>query len=115
MALTGSRSCTLNFPTSSWRRDAAVRSFSVSVKDRISLSAMSVPSWATLETSFTWRTMTWLHLSGTISRSEEHTSELQSHSDLVCRLLLDKKKQIAGDQTLRRIDHRPSTVCSSKK
>src|SRR2546421_8938210 len=31
-------------------------------------------------------------------RSEEHTSELQSRSDLVCRLLLEKKKkkQIAG-------------------
>src|SRR5438034_8538190 len=27
-----------------------------------------------------------------IERSEEHTSELQSHSDLVCRLLLEKKK-----------------------
>src|SRR5438034_2422773 len=26
------------------------------------------------------------------NRSEEHTSELQSHSDLVCRLLLEKKK-----------------------
>src|SRR5438034_8747360 len=26
------------------------------------------------------------------ARSEEHTSELQSHSDLVCRLLLEKKK-----------------------
>src|SRR5260221_1711932 len=31
---------------------------------------------------------------GTYSvRSEEHTSELQSHSDLVCRLLLEKKKR----------------------
>src|SRR5438132_12617404 len=28
-------------------------------------------------------------------RSEEHTSELQSHSDLVCRLLLEKKKREA--------------------
>src|SRR5260221_2249634 len=28
------------------------------------------------------------------SRSEEHTSELQSHSDLVCRLLLEKKMKI---------------------
>src|SRR5438034_2914802 len=28
-----------------------------------------------------------------IRRSEEHTSELQSHSDLVCRLLLEKKKK----------------------
>src|SRR5947207_10604295 len=26
-----------------------------------------------------------------LTRSEEHTSELQSHSDLVCRLLLEKK------------------------
>src|SRR5438034_3957717 len=29
---------------------------------------------------------------GLVLRSEEHTSELQSHSDLVCRLLLEKKK-----------------------
>src|SRR5438034_3883950 len=28
-----------------------------------------------------------------VVRSEEHTSELQSHSDLVCRLLLEKKKK----------------------
>src|SRR5260221_5948981 len=32
-----------------------------------------------------------------LSRSEEHTSELQSHSDLVCRLLLEKKKQNIAD------------------
>src|SRR5260221_8026715 len=31
------------------------------------------------------------------SRSEEHTSELQSHSDLVCRLLLEKKKSKKTD------------------
>src|SRR5260221_9522447 len=35
-------------------------------------------------------------------RSEEHTSELQSHSDLVCRLLLEKKKK-AVDQ-IRTVD-----------
>src|SRR6476646_8175708 len=28
-----------------------------------------------------------------VPRSEEHTSELQSHSDIVCRLLLEKKKK----------------------
>src|SRR5437667_7705520 len=28
-----------------------------------------------------------------VERSEEHTSELQSHHDLVCRLLLEKKKK----------------------
>src|SRR5260221_10581329 len=31
-------------------------------------------------------------------RSEEHTSELQSHSDLVCRLLLEKKKKHNGKE-----------------
>src|SRR5260221_8664131 len=38
---------------------------------------------------------TWVRLTehnvGSARRSEEHTSELQSHSDLVCRLLLEKK------------------------
>src|SRR5438034_8493999 len=33
------------------------------------------------------------HLGWCCNRSEEHTSELQSHSDLVCRLLLEKKKK----------------------
>src|SRR5437588_1891826 len=32
-------------------------------------------------------------------RSEEHTSELQSHSDLVCRLLLEKKKKNENTNT----------------
>src|SRR5260370_31631157 len=31
------------------------------------------------------------------SRSEEHTSELQSHLNLVCRLLLEKKKKNQSD------------------
>src|SRR5438132_12619847 len=34
-----------------------------------------------------------LHRVPALPRSEEHTSELQSHSDLVCRLLLEKKKK----------------------
>src|SRR5947207_7444737 len=33
-------------------------------------------------------------------RSEEHTSELQSHSDLVCRLLLEKKNEKGGSRRL---------------
>src|SRR5260221_3379064 len=33
-------------------------------------------------------------------RSEEHTSELQSHSDLVCRLLLVKKKTTFNSSTI---------------
>src|SRR5690242_21958319 len=31
-----------------------------------------------------------------VGRSEEHTSELQSHVNLVCRLLLEKKKQLGN-------------------
>src|SRR6266536_848654 len=38
-----------------------------------------------------------------MSRSEEHTSELQSRVDLVCRLLLEKKKKIV------------ITLCDGKK
>src|SRR5260370_22573655 len=33
-----------------------------------------------------------LHKFAAVGRSEEHTSELQSHLNLVCRLLLEKKK-----------------------
>src|SRR5438034_3439439 len=36
-----------------------------------------------------------------VARSEEHTSELQSHSDLVCRLLLEKKKKKKENNKLR--------------
>src|SRR5260221_7159140 len=46
-------------------------------------------------------------------RSEEHTSELQSHSDLVCRLLLEKKKKgdAAGVSTMMAVfDARENTV-----
>src|SRR2546430_6313426 len=34
-----------------------------------------------------------------VERSEEHTSELQSQSNLVCRLLLEKKKTLTGHFT----------------
>src|SRR2546427_7024382 len=34
-----------------------------------------------------------LHITEPLGRSEEHTSELQSQSNLVCRLLLEKKKK----------------------
>src|SRR5260221_5906530 len=44
---------------------------------------------AFLEYADSWKR--WPHELGH-HRSEEHTSELQSHSDLVCRLLLEKKK-----------------------
>src|SRR5690349_23073562 len=39
---------------------------------------------------------------GLPGRSEEHTSELQSRRDLVCRLLLEKKNNIFQDRSLER-------------
>src|SRR2546430_4255146 len=47
-------------------------------------------------------------------RSEEHTSELQSQSNLVCRLLLEKKKNISVHQRLpRTLLHyaQPDPIC----
>src|SRR5438034_7237180 len=44
-----------------------------------------------------------LLLRGRGGRSEEHTSELQSHSDLVCRLLLEKKKKKKDKKKVQRV------------
>src|SRR5690606_39832046 len=46
-------------------------------------------------------------------RSEEHTSELQSRGNLVCRLLLDKKKYRVGGQGLEYEVYFTSSVCST--
>src|SRR6266496_5259247 len=43
------------------------------------------------------------------SRSEEHTSELQSRRDLVCRLLLEKKKEITN-MTVRISEKKRDTI-----
>src|SRR5438132_3802827 len=45
------------------------------------------------------------------NRSEEHTSELQSHSDLVCRLLLEKKKKKTTESHRIYVDIRHSYRC----
>src|SRR5699024_11348116 len=52
-----------------------------------------------------WRGRT----SETIDRSEEHTSELQSRFDLVCRLLLEKKKKKKIKQDRYKDDRRHTT------
>src|SRR2546421_8057678 len=43
-------------------------------------------------------------------RSEEHTSELQSRSDLVCRLLLEKKKKNNNILTHYKLPHKGSII-----
>src|SRR5207237_2570683 len=53
------------------------------------------------------------------SRSEEHTSELQSHLNLVCRLLLEKKKKTNNttEKTTPERDHRhiPRQSCNERE
>src|SRR5437588_7073601 len=77
--------------TSSIRTDSVISS-----ERRWGLSPESARVVAT--SSLRWAAPIWRadRLTATLSggrgsRSEEHTSELQSHSDLVCRLLLEKK------------------------
>src|SRR2546428_5788395 len=61
----------------------------------LKLAALSrASSRALRSTSF------WSEDPGKFRRSEEHTSELQSRSDLVCRLLLEKKKEQAPKERL---------------
>src|SRR2546430_12233055 len=51
---------------------------------------------------------------GRVHRSEEHTSELQSQSNLVCRLLLEKKKNILrGPFHFTPSDYTPAGGCAS--
>src|SRR5436190_11925745 len=51
------------------------------------------------------------HRAPAAERSEEHTSELQSHSDLVCRLLLEKKKCGISLSLLSPASH-PAAACA---
>src|SRR5438034_5322955 len=53
------------------------------------------------------------HILQRVLRSEEHTSELQSHSDLVCRLLLEKKNLKTSRIKDTAYIHTSSAVCYS--
>src|SRR5438132_9377560 len=52
---------------------------------------------------------------GGCQRSEEHTSELQSHSDLVCRLLLEKKKKTNAVFYLKKKKNKKNTLKLTKQ
>src|SRR5437773_8221347 len=60
----------------------------------------------------------WSGVSGglavTFMRSEEHTSELQSHHDLVCRLLLEKKKKKTTQESQKTQTANSHTTITSK-
>src|SRR2546430_12915773 len=74
------------FPYTTLFRSLSMTIWSRSGAPRSSTSA----SWSVTATT---RSPSW---PATESRSEEHTSELQSQSNLVCRLLLEKKKNITN-------------------
>src|SRR5437773_2698432 len=57
-----------------------------------------------------------LAIEGYEMRSEEHTSELQSHHDLVCRLLLEKKKQKTNtNNKQKKKKNKQLTIAKTKK
>src|SRR2546427_5805446 len=72
------------------------------VRNWITPLAASVPYSAAAEGPFTTSTASKSSGLKSFKRSEEHTSELQSQSNLVCRLLLEKKKK----QRLAKSTHR---------
>src|SRR6266550_4929996 len=79
------------FGTDVERNDAAVHSFLRTIQNSVCVSAISKPAFWYIDSGPTYCDQT--HREGSTSRSEEHTSELQSRLHHVCRLLLEKKKQ----------------------
>src|SRR5258707_4190091 len=63
-----------------------------------------------LRTRRCWCTGRSLRGSSARPRSEEHTSELQSRQYLVCRLLLEKKKNTKNENSLMSIRSQPSVI-----
>src|SRR5438034_5888571 len=88
--------------------------YTLSLHDALPISsATRIPATKPAPVSFRPCPTTSPSTSERSARSEEHTSELQSHSDLVCRLLLEKKKKAATHSTIRiQLDCRDS-VCTS--
>src|SRR6266540_6872965 len=67
---------------------ATTEIYTLSLHDALPISYPIAPCESAPHTSSGTSWSSWA------ARSEEHTSELQSHHDLVCRLLLEKKKKI---------------------
>src|SRR5260221_3365524 len=74
-------------------RDQDVQTIQEKCPNLEELNLSGCPKLNTLKKGF-------IRFDSPLERSEEHTSELQSHSDLVCRLLLEKKQRerVAGRQ-----------------
>src|SRR2546427_2902573 len=74
------------FPYTTLFRSVGPRIFGVGMNSKSAFAAGLIKAGSiSLSTVCPWLFLNW--------RSEEHTSELQSQSNLVCRLLLEKKKK----------------------
>src|SRR5947207_3971799 len=71
---------------------ATTEIYTLSLHDALPISSSSSSTYRTFDRSSRWSRVGCSMAPA--RRSEEHTSELQSHSDLVCRLLLEKKKKM---------------------
>src|SRR5437868_7343880 len=86
--------------------------YTLSLHDALPIFLLNIPGEAsTVMTTLDGYPMARQGLAGV--RSEEHTSELQSRFDLVCRLLLEKKKKTQHQDTLRR--HRRTLTQASTR
>src|SRR5947207_10975764 len=81
------------FPYTTLFRSASNRAHRLSIRSARSAGPESVGR-SLLRSSGKVRPAVQLPVALVLQRSEEHTSELQSHSDLVCHLLLEKKNSM---------------------
>src|SRR2546430_11228031 len=79
-------------------------------RSRVSLRHLA----ASRSTAPTADTARWWTIPRNATRSEEHTSELQSQSNLVCRLLLEKKKQVREPHVAATRSAVPETPATSR-
>src|SRR5947207_5368798 len=103
MLLSHSLSSSRPDPHSFLTDTATTEIYTLSLHDALPISKTTASGWGTALRSFLdelsatiVRIFAYIGAIAVIAitvRSEEHTSELQSHSDLVCRLLLEKKNE----------------------
>src|SRR5438477_3208557 len=84
------------FPLFFFNDTATTEIYTLSLHDALPISRCATGAVCAFPSArpkrFTSRSPTWSSI-GARARSEEHTSELQSHVNLVCRLLLEKKNK----------------------